>query len=236
MNELTEIGRKYGTDKSTTHNYTEKFYHTLFNEHKHKPIKILELGVGQSGASHKMWSEYFPNGKVFCLDPFFRADGTVTPEELENEFNVSVVKGNQLNRDDLRKIAEMGEEFDYIIDDASHISDAIQISLGVLFPYLKKGGIYIIEDLWTARDRATRLDKVNEWLISNKVIQEEKPHPLHSFDHDLIDTLRKYDETKTWESTQLTEEESQYLVDNILTWRVYDDNHYKDNFGMIEKR
>jgi len=37
-----------------------------------------------------------------------------------------------------------------IIDDGSHINEHVITSFNTLFPYLKDGGIYIIEDLQTA--------------------------------------------------------------------------------------
>ena len=40
-------------------------------------------------------------------------------------------------------------QFDVIIDDGSHRPDHQQIALGFLFPHLRSGGLYFIEDLMT---------------------------------------------------------------------------------------
>ena len=49
-----------------------------------------------------------------------------------------------------RFIQENGGDFDIIIDDGSHKMNHQQISFDVLFPHLKSGGIYVIEDLHTS--------------------------------------------------------------------------------------
>ena len=46
-----------------------------------------------------------------------------------------------------RLIEKYGGDFDIIIDDCGHLSDQQQFSMAYLFPFLKPGGIYIIEDL-----------------------------------------------------------------------------------------
>jgi len=49
--------------------------------------------------------------------------------------------------EDLQKILTVAPAFDIIIDDASHASYHQQNSFKVLFPSLRPGGLYIIEDL-----------------------------------------------------------------------------------------
>ena len=42
---------------------------------------------------------------------------------------------------------ESGGQFDVIIDDASHVSRLQQFAFFKLWPEVKKGGIYVIEDI-----------------------------------------------------------------------------------------
>ena len=49
-----------------------------------------------------------------------------------------------------RFMAQVGGDFDIIIDDGSHIVAHQIISFKTLFPYLKSGGIYVIEDLFSS--------------------------------------------------------------------------------------
>ena len=87
-----------------------------------------------------MWREYFPNASIIGFDI---ADFSKVPELP----GLTIVQGDIGKPDDLMLLVGSGREFDIIIDDASHASHHQQIALGTLFPYLKRGGYYIIEDL-----------------------------------------------------------------------------------------
>ena len=61
-----------GTDKAYIHDFISVFYQKEFEKIKNKEIKILEIGTC-TGASLKLWKEYFKNSKVdsvihFCLE------------------------------------------------------------------------------------------------------------------------------------------------------------------------
>jgi len=47
-------------------------------------------------------------------------------------------------------MAERYGPFDVVIDDGSHVNEHVRTSFRTLFPYLRDGGVYAIEDLWTA--------------------------------------------------------------------------------------
>jgi hypothetical protein len=55
MKRLTELGKKYGTDKATHHTFTD-IYDGYFA--KFKNPNILEIGV-DNGASLKMYNDYY---------------------------------------------------------------------------------------------------------------------------------------------------------------------------------
>ena len=213
MKNLTEIAKKYGTDK-VEHGYTQ-IYEQLFSPNRNKNIKILELGVGDYGASVKTWREYFPNADVYMFDPFFIKSQTVTEEELQNK-NIKTIRGNQLCRDDLRALAENGP-FDIIIDDASHINDGIMLSLGVLFKSLVSGGLYIVEDLRCAADRSSRLQDVNNWLDSDVVDESSDVKIIyHQPEFHIRDVAARHlVTTGKWKSMLLSEEEEDYISNNI---------------------
>ena len=44
-NDFYETGAKYGTDKVTGHKYHHT-YHQFLRYMKHKPVKLLEIGLG----------------------------------------------------------------------------------------------------------------------------------------------------------------------------------------------
>jgi len=238
MNELTMLGKKYGTDKAgPAHNYTEFVYYDMLKNIRDKNIRLLELGVGDTGASVKMWREFFPNADITLFDPFFiiHPDVIVTPEELR-DLNINVVIGNQLCKNDLKKLIKSEkEQFHIIIDDASHLSDGMQNSLAVLFPYLKKGGYYVVEDLMCARDRDNRLHEVNAWLDSENVDQKTLHKVYHKKEIHLLDSLDEYDKSGKWKSSLLLEEEKEYLEKNIKTFKVFKDYNNTDNLVVIKK-
>lgn len=161
MNRLTEIANRIGTDKGTMdygHSYTETYYQ-MFEELSKRHIKMLEIGVADPrfpGASLQMWNEYFPDITLIGYD--INRDA----KNFEKE-NVSVFIGDQNNPKHLEKCVETYRgDFDIIVDDGSHYGEHIVTSFKTLYPYLKEGGIYIIEDLHAAQ------------LDENKMIEEIK--------------------------------------------------------------
>jgi hypothetical protein len=150
MNRLTEIANRIGTDKGTMdygHHYTV-LYHELLDELSKKHVKMLEIGVADPrfpGASLEMWNEYFPDIELIGYD--INKDA----KKFEKE-NVSVFIGDQNNPLHLEKCIETyGGDFDIIVDDGSHYGEHIVTSFKTLYPYLKEGGYYIIEDLHAAQ-------------------------------------------------------------------------------------
>jgi hypothetical protein len=119
-------------------------YDRYFSEFSGQPVTLLELGV-HTGASLKVWASYFPNGSVIGIDlidpgPDFSAYPNIVYEVAD-----------QADRPRLDAIckARAPEGFDLIIDDASHIGYSAAASYSVLFPRLKSGALYNIEDWGT---------------------------------------------------------------------------------------
>ena len=160
MNRLTEIANRLGTDKGTAnhgHCYTV-LYHELLDELSKRHVKMLEIGVADPrfpGASLKMWKEYFPDIELIGYD--------INPDakDFEKE-GVSVFIGDQNNPTHLEEcIKTYGGDFDIIIDDGSHYGEHIVTSFKTLYPHLKEGGIYIIEDLHAAQlDEHKMIDEI----------------------------------------------------------------------------
>lgn len=141
--ELNSIGEETGTDKgSACHDYLNK-YEFFLSKFKRQKIKILELGIFE-GASLKMWERYFPDAEITGID--------VNPEcKKYGTERCGVIINDLGNEDFLEEIA--GLRPDIIIDDASHFwSHQIKAFLH-LFPALRRGGIYILEDLGTSFKR-----------------------------------------------------------------------------------
>lgn len=138
---LDEIGLRTGTDKASVgHGYLD-FYERFFEKLRDKPIKILEIGV-LGGASVKMWAQYFLSGTVVGAD----IDPTVI------RFSSDRILIEIIDQSNLQNLVDLGVKhgpFDIIVEDGSHLWEHQITSLRALFPFLKDGGFYIIEDLQT---------------------------------------------------------------------------------------
>jgi predicted O-methyltransferase YrrM len=112
---------------------------------------VLELGI-YGGGSIAFWFELLQPDKYVALD--FAAWGNteffnryIASHQLASRIK-TVWKTNQSDRAALRAIvaAEFDGPLDLIIDDASHLYSETKASFETLFPRLRPGGLYIIED------------------------------------------------------------------------------------------
>ena len=134
---LHDIGIKYGTDKAVHHKFMD-FYESHINHLRDEPIEILEIGFFK-GASIKTWLEYFSKATINCIDI------------IENNFNHERFIYKKISQES-NKLTEifLNEYFNLIVDDGSHMTSHQNKSLELLWPKLKYGGFYILEDLHTS--------------------------------------------------------------------------------------
>ena len=144
---LNKLGEIHGTDKIIGHFYTQH-YQKHFGPFRNKKIKLLEIGVGGydnpelGGNSLRMWKNFFPKGRIYSLD--------IHNKSLLQESRIRIFKGSQVDFTFLKSMMEEVGTPDIIIDDGSHINEHVIESFKFLFPYLKDGGIYVIEDMQTS--------------------------------------------------------------------------------------
>ena len=141
------LARIYKSDKWGNHYYT-KHYQANFRKFKFQKIKLFEIGVGgyhysdRGGNSLRMWKRYFPFGRIFSLD--------IYDKSFVEENRIKIFQGSQVDEVVLQKIIDRMGEPDVIIDDGSHINEHVIKTFQFLFPKLKDGGIYVIEDCQTS--------------------------------------------------------------------------------------
>lgn len=118
-------------------------YERYMRDFKNTPVKMLEIGV-YKGGSLELWRKYFGDqATIFGIDIDPGCAGRV---DLPNQVRI----GSQDDPKFLEKVIdEMGSP-DIILDDGSHVGRHQRASFDVLFPRLKVGGLYVIEDLQTA--------------------------------------------------------------------------------------
>ena len=140
LNQLSKIYKKFSApegsgDKGTAHSYIENYYNQRFDKIRLNKLNILEIGVS-TGLSLEMWCEYFPNSNIIGV-------------ELDNinykpsSDRIKLIIGDGTNAKTFQNI----DDLDIIIDDGSHIFTDQIFSYAILYDRLKKGGIYIIEDV-----------------------------------------------------------------------------------------
>lgn len=140
---LDNIAIRVGTDKSSLHHDYMRVYSRYFGRIKDEPLKFLEIGV-EFGASIKLWEEYFTKAELHFVDLHL---GNLTFTPLRSKLHIA----DQANPEQLLEVMKTtGGEFDIILDDGGHTMLQQITTFKTLFPYIKRGGIYIIEDLHTS--------------------------------------------------------------------------------------
>jgi hypothetical protein len=136
----TALSILYDTDKGPQrHCYTD-IYRELLGPLRPRPITVLEIGIDK-GASLRLWRRFLPKATVVGID--LEPPATHIP-------GVQMHAGDQSDEIFLADIIDRYRGLDPVIDDGSHIASHIRASFNKLFPALRAGGWYVIEDLWTA--------------------------------------------------------------------------------------
>lgn len=196
---LTDLADGFGSDKgSTKHRYTE-LYQMLFLPYRDRAINFLEMGLLIGGPEHgnspdrptndlpsiRMWMEYFPKAKIHGLD--------VSDFSWFKDKRFSFFRCDMDERDNIAKASAKMPDMDIIIDDASHASHHQQYGFLELFPRLKSGGMYIIEDMrWQPkmmeRPGITKTADLFQHYQTNGVFLHSDPDiqaELNSLRHDI---------------------------------------------------
>lgn len=151
MSDLERMFTNFGTDKGTW-GYTP-VYEEHLGPRRESVKKVLEIGIcgyrdipyNVVGASLFAWRDYFPNARIYGLDS--------DPRFIFNDCaRIYTHMADAYCQPDLSHAlralgVDKGEQFDFICDDAVH-DPLPQINLALmLWPLLKTGGIYAIEDV-----------------------------------------------------------------------------------------
>lgn len=122
-----------------------KYEHFLAPVRERGRLSILELGAGippYVGASMRCWKSYFGDGSDFHV-----AD--LLPEVIE--LQAEGFHAHQGDLGDVRFLNSLAATaWDFVLDDASHLWHHQVFAFRRLFPSVKSGGIYIVEDLCTS--------------------------------------------------------------------------------------
>lgn len=214
---LEELMYKYGSDKSKDdHGYTN-IYQLLFNPIQYKVKRVLEIGIA-AGQSLQGWREYFPNAQITGVEPRGLAPKVKQNIDRMSRVNYAIVNvlEKSITQDQIKKKLNADlDSFDIIIDDGPHTFDSQRDFLVRLFPFVKPGGIYIIEDItphstdvFRDPNKPAHTEELNDVLTGN--------------DCSYVDTTIGHRDFKAWHKR----------------WPSYarDRSHHNSNMIVIRKR
>ncbi|HEX5614801.1 MAG TPA: class I SAM-dependent methyltransferase [Acidimicrobiia bacterium] len=138
---LALLAAVYGTDKGVAGHGYVRHYERYLRPLRSREIRLLEIGT-REGASLRMWSDWFPRGEIIGLD---------IDEVHVDAPRVRTIVGDQSDPVVLERLADLGP-FDVVIDDGSHRGADIITTFRALFPSVRPGGWYVVEDMQTAYD------------------------------------------------------------------------------------
>lgn len=177
----------YGKEKIFSHNYSI-FYKKYLNFLKDKKFKLLELG-SHEGKSLASFYFYYPRAIMIGAN--------INPFQMKYQSKrITELFVDVSSEESLTSLSNhLDNELDVIIDDASHNLRDIIIAFSIFFKKLKKGGIYIIEDI----------NQFEVFKNLNPYVNELTP----------LEILKSIQEKKDFESSFLDEETKKYLINNI---------------------
>lgn len=148
MDQLSQLMDKHGSDKGPKHHNYTPFYFKILKGLQNSPLVFLEIGIGgynfkdRGGHSLRAWEEFFPKSHIHGIDIYDKSSidkGRIHTHICSQNHPVQLTN----------LIGTIGSP-DIIVDDGSHVNSDIILSFETLFPLLKKGGLYIIEDTETS--------------------------------------------------------------------------------------
>lgn len=194
MNEptLTELAAKpaNNTDKGDlNHTFRGESYFPVYERYiqsRRNAVDVLEIGV-LNGGSLRLWRDYFPKARIWGAD--------IDPERADHSGGrITVLIGDQSDAEFLGSLKATADGFDIVIDDASHIVSYILASFRALWPAVRPGGLYVIEDLRLSYEPidAELWRKCHPGMTRNGSL-EDKRHERHDLDNAMLELIRHMD-------------------------------------------
>lgn len=213
--EIVDMIDHYMTDKHHEHNFFNLIYNDLFKSLRNEVKKFVEVGI-YDGESVRLWRDYFINAEIYGLD--------INPENADNKLGstnrdrLTLIKMDQSNVDEIESFSSSHNDIDVILDDGSHRMYDQQITLAKMFKSLKSGGIFIIEDLhtslevplpekawcgWGDPDKTITLDMLKEFQVNGKIISDFMTEEEMEYLNNNIESIEVYQSKPDWSITSV---------------------------------
>lgn len=155
---LCEVMIQNKCNKPTAHNYT-RYYHQLLQTQRESAMTFVEIGIGTPnqevpsamaasypfGSSLRGWRDYLQNEGTWVTG------GDIDPRVLIQEYRIRTGYINQLNPTAILAFVKQfnldNDGIDFFLDDGLHeYRSNLTLLLGI-WPYIKRNGLYLIEDI-----------------------------------------------------------------------------------------
>lgn len=170
MDTITEILKRYDTDKETFHRYGKTYEEIFAKFDRNARLNILEIGT-QKGGSLLAWKEYFPNANVYGVDIV-----DVVSDEYRKDTVTRIISDIKEWKNDI--------EWDIVIDDGSHYLLDVVYVVANYCVQLKPGGVIVIEDVRFP----TLVSRVIENLLTDISLLFPEVNDKNSFEGKFYDT------------------------------------------------
>lgn len=205
-NELTRYTSKW-------EHYFE-IYDTWFAKFVGKSPVVVEIGI-DCGGSIEGWNKFFGEGTQII--------GVDNRPKFQPFDNISIAVGNQGDETFWEYFVSQCPPVDVVIDDGSHYMNDQIITFEKLFPHVKEGGVYFIEDTHSSYWNDKMGNPPSAWGGGYK-----EPHTFIEYMKNMVDVL--HDDHIPRESPDFA-----YLRPFLNAYRSVKAVHFYDSVVVVEK-
>jgi SAM-dependent methyltransferase len=135
-----------------------------------RPQRVFELGISMGGST-VFFTELARPQRLVAIDrkPLEHVMGRIHAHAAESGFSDVVRTFGEVDQADRTRLAQIVEEqfeaapLDLVVDDCSHLYEPTRASFNELFPRLRPGGVYVIED-WAWAHNPLDSEHPEGWL------------------------------------------------------------------------
>lgn len=212
-------------------------YFPIYEQHlapfRGRAVTMLEIGVSHGG-SLQMWKHHLGRrAKIVGIDISERVTELAEP-------GIDVLVGDQSDGEFLSSLVDRYQGFDIVLDDGSHLPHHQIASIEHLWPHLRDGGVYIVEDLhtsyWPSYGAGRgRDDTFIAWLHERM----DDMHAWHAQEpgFEVNDWTRTLNAVHVYDSVAVLEKAARTPPEHRKTGRpAFDDIYGTDSDAMIDEQ